>query len=105
MNTVMTKDDVFEVVLEKYASAERIAIGEMSFHIEEDYKELSQEIKELRERYYTAEPTFATDTNVVHDADCETCKHYEKQLELPFYFCENCLAEGGSHYEPYISKE
>lgn len=105
MNTVMTKDDVFEAVLEKYETSETSVIWEYSGNIEGDIEELSQEIKELRERYYTAEPTLATDTNVVCNADCKTCKHYEKQLELPFYFCENCQAEGGSHYESYISKE
>lgn len=36
--------------------------------------------------------------------DCETCKYYEEQLELPYYFCENCQAEGGNHYEPCISE-
>lgn len=57
MNTAMTKDDVFEAVLEKYASAERLAIEETSFNLEKDYKELSQEISELRQRYYQADIT------------------------------------------------
>lgn len=102
MNTVMTKDDVFEAVLEKYASAERIAIGETSFNLEKDYKELSQEIKELRERYYTAEPTFARDIGVPIKY-CRNCKHFVwGDSSETFWCCDRQLENKTCKFESLV---
>jgi hypothetical protein len=48
----MTKDEIFEEVLDNYLTAERALINEFSSRISEDEIDLEEQIQDYKKRYY-----------------------------------------------------